>query len=365
VAEGCLNYTVPGTSTIKRPRVGLLMVDFCVARQNIQKDLFCNGPKTDDLGRISHAKLKSQMRFRFLGGTSTMTQGMARRMRPTSHHAGTMKEPQHTRIILEAINLVKRFYVEHTEIKASHGWIHIEAVLHHTTNALTSLESTLSSETTMEIQLAALLHDMDDKKYFPATTGFPNASGVLERAGIHHDKTGESDTSHQRILDMISWVGCSENGNSVPDKVQQTNAYHFLIPRWADRLEAVGDRGVVRCYQYNREQKAPLSSSQSPRPTSEDELWSTYVTPNKLQDYMDRGGRSTDMISHYYDKLLHIARPPKEIVRNAYLERQAASGSKSLVEVCLSYGKTGKVDEAHIQSLMSEEQAIAKRRNEV
>ena len=125
-----------------------------------------------------------------------------------------------------------------------------------------------------------------------------------------------------------------------------------MIPHWADRLEAVGSRGVVRCYQYNKENNQPLSSEASPRPQSEEELWSKYVIHFKLEDYMNRGGTSSDMISHYYDKLLHIACPPKEIVCNPYLEHQARSASKALVEVCVRYGKTGIVDEEYILSLM-------------
>ena len=57
------------------------------------------------------------------------------------------------------------------------------------------------------------------------------------------------------------------------------------------------------------------------------------------------------MISHYYDKLLHVARPPPEIVRNSYLERMAEDGSKELVEVCVRFGRTGVVDEEYILGL--------------
>eukprot|EP00980_Cylindrotheca_fusiformis_P026088 scaffold15311_cov136-Cylindrotheca_fusiformis.AAC.10 len=141
-------------------------------------------------------------------------------------------EPQHSQILSDAIARVKQFYAEHTEIKASHGWIHIETVLHHTVNALESIIATpvaaaeeeekelLSSETILEIQLAALLHDSDDTKYFPKSQGYPNASAILKDVGIlPSDNNGNDDeTSHQRILDMISWVGCSENGNSIPER---------------------------------------------------------------------------------------------------------------------------------------------------
>ena len=261
-----------------------------------------------------------------------------------------LKSP-YSDIVFTAIENVKAFYVEHTEIKASHGWIHIQAVLHHTNKALEALDPSLlpPSKEVMQIKLAALLHDMDDKKYFPNNKGYPNATGILQSVGI--SPVGQTKESFQQIIQMISWVGCSENGNTVPKEVKENEKYYLLIPRWADRLEAVGSRGVVRCYQYTLEKSQPLSTQESPRPQTEEELWTKYATKNKLQEYMDRGGSSTDMISHYYDKLLHIARPPKDIVRNSYLEHAAESGAKDLVEVCLRYGKTGKVDEQFIMSL--------------
>ena len=60
------------------------------------------------------------------------------------------------------------------------------------------------------------------------------------------------------------------------------------------------------------------------------------------------------MISHYYVKLLHVARPQKDIVRNSYLERQAEDSSRELVEVCLRFGKTGQVDVDYIADLERE-----------
>jgi uncharacterized protein len=184
------------------------------------------------------------------------------------------------------------------------------------------------------------------KKYFPTNDNeIPNASAILLKLTL--DQEGVN-----RILQMVSWVGCSENGNSVLTKVLENNAYHLLIPRWSDRLEAVRSRGVVRCYQYTREKNRPLSSESSPRPQNEEELWNKYATPDKLQKYMDHGGSSSDMLSHYYDKLIHIARPPKEIVRNPYLEKQQESSSNDLDQVCLRYGISGIVDEEYVKSLI-------------
>uniref|UniRef100_A0A7S2A3V8 HD/PDEase domain-containing protein n=1 Tax=Ditylum brightwellii TaxID=49249 RepID=A0A7S2A3V8_9STRA len=269
----------------------------------------------------------------------------------TDHSLVVPQCPDDLFVVSQAVKRVKEFYAKHGEIKESHGWNHIQAVCDHTRKALLALDYTIQDNVVVEIQLAALLHDLDDKKYFPNTPPgeYPNASAILKEFGISPE--GSRKNSYEKIILMISWVGCSENGNTVPKQVKDTDAYHLLIPRWADRLEAVGSRGVVRCYQYNQEKGLPISSPASPRPQNEEELWAKYATSDKLQEYMDRGGTSKDMISHYYDKLLHIARPPKDIVRNSYLEHQAESSSKDLVEVCLRYGKSGQVDKEYIMSL--------------
>ncbi|KAG7340766.1 hypothetical protein IV203_024309 [Nitzschia inconspicua] len=231
------------------------------------------------------------------------------------------------------LDLTQQFYNEHRHlIKESHGWRHARKVYEHACHALQSCHQQLEATACLEIQMAALLHDVDDSKYFdrPKTCKdlrkrYPNAVHILRLASV-------AESSVASILFMID------------------QSYHWLIPRWADRIEAVGARGVWRCHQYNQEHGAPLSSSQSPRPTTFDELWS-YATPERFEEYQQRGGSSNDMISHYYDKLLHVACPPKDIVRNSYLEQQLQFSATELIEVCLQYGCTGVVDEDYIQSL--------------
>jgi uncharacterized protein len=233
--------------------------------------------------------------------------------------------------------------------------------------------------TRMEILVAALLHDVDDHKYFPHHSDHENARRILLLASeaaaaraaapsAHCSQVGSSSSSLSsssppsqlllllqdsipNILYMISLVGCTENGNRIPAGIEP----FLLIPRWADRLEAVGKVGVVRCYLYNRERNLPLISPQhSPRPTSVGEVWA-HATPERFEAYQSRDHSSADMISHYYDKLLHVARPPPEIVQNPYLERMAETvASKELVEVCLRYGKEGIVDEGYIRELAEE-----------
>lgn len=106
----------------------------------------------------------------------------------------------------------------------------------------------------------------------------------------------------------------------------------------------------MRAYKYNVKAGIPLSSDHSPRPRTVEELWQ-IADPLRFVEYQRNGGISTDMISHYYDKLLHVARPPVHIVRNSYLEDRLSDSAKEMVELCLRFGKTGVVDEEYIRGL--------------
>ena len=55
-------------------------------------------------------------------------------------------------------------------------------------------------------------------------------------------------------------------------------------------------------------------------------------------------------MDHYYDKLLQIAFFDPKIVQNQYLIKEAKDRVQPLVDICVSYGKTGEVPEDLIQS---------------
>ena len=230
---------------------------------------------------------------------------------------------------------------------------------------------------TLAIRLAALLHDVDDHKYFPRPSPGPapsdtcpspsdthpspesyqNARAILASLGAAMDAAETQKTVaimieeiQEFVITMIDLVSCSTHGNSVPAYIVEGCLFHYLIPRWSDRLEAVGTIGVIRCYQYNMAKNQPLHSPSSPRAVSTEDVW-RLATPDMLEAYISRGGTSSDMISHYYDKLLHIACPPKHLVHNSYLEAQAEEGVAPLIEICVRFGQTGVVDEDYIRSL--------------
>lgn len=284
-----------------------------------------------------------------------------------------------------AFAAVKRFYQRHPALResASHGWSHVRAVVRHSRRAIACVDPPLSCVVSTEILLASLLHDVDDRKYFPSPplgesrdhdrrdalfAEHGNATALLAEVGmINEEEEEESRLSARRVLTMIDAVSCSRNGNDVPAFVARTGRHHLLIPRWSDRLEAAGAAGVVRCRDFARESGAPLfDAERSPRPRTVDEVWAR-ATPERFDAYARGGGEPTDsndMMSHYYDKLLRVARPPPDRVRNAYLEAAARRASEELVEMCLRYGRTGEVDEAYVDELRRRVQAEQDEMNE-
>ena len=99
----------------------------------------------------------------------------------------------------EVESLLKQFYNQHPHIGESHGLSHVMAVHDHAVKAIESHRSdsytkqtplpVISDMTAAEIRVAALLHDVDDKKYFPprgsnCAEQFPNARMISESAGL-------------------------------------------------------------------------------------------------------------------------------------------------------------------------------------
>jgi len=219
----------------------------------------------------------------------------------------------------------------------SHGMTHCLVVLGHMEKAISAADSNITQHLTPQriftLKLASLLHEADDHKYFKNSK---NAKDILEEVLPEDDFKAKIISD---VLEMISYVSASANGNTVPAAALTNPTY--LWPRFCDRLEAVGVVGAVRCYQYNRETTAPLMLPSTPRPVGEEELWGE-VTQARWLNYQ-QGGSSASMMDHYYDKLLQIAHFDPAVVCNSYLQEEATKRVRPLVEICLEFGRTGEV----------------------
>lgn len=232
---------------------------------------------------------------------------------------------------------------EQHQIDASHGVKHATAVLTHAQNALNN--SDLGDDERLAVQLGALLHDADDRKYF-AHEGLVNATRILKEL---EGQCGLHPTVSAQVLRMIELVSCSKNGNSFPADCEMNP--HLLWPRWADRLEAIGEIGIVRCYQYTNHTNAPLCTKNTPKPTNAAEVYA-LATPERFEAYQSGKAVSASFMDHFYDKLIQITRPPAVIVQNKYFEQEMVARCQPLVDVCLAYGRSGQVPVAEIEALL-------------
>lgn len=173
-------------------------------------------------------------------------------------------------------------------ISDDHGWDHAFTVA---TSAVLAVSALTDEVPRSLIVAAALLHDTDDHKLFK-TVAFSNARTLLENAGF----SGAEITT---TIEMISLVSASANGNTA------VSPQWKLIPRDADRIEAIGKIGVDRCYLYTQARGQPVATINTPIVTCVAEL-AQVNCELRYAEYVRTNGRSISMIDHFYDKLLNI-----------------------------------------------------------
>jgi uncharacterized protein len=232
------------------------------------------------------------------------------------------------KIIQSCIHNVQVLY-QKEKIGVSHGMNHILRVLHHTEKAIQCVKQKINEDEKLCIKLASILHDVDDKKYFKSDKLFENARSILEKLIL-------TEKNIDFIIDMISQVSCSKNGNNM-NKFGKDEKYKY-IPRWADRLDAVGEVGIVRCYLYSKEVGEDIFCENTPKINDSHKI--IELSKKRFHLYPTKKYKSTDMISHIYDKLIVVALPEEDMIDNEYLFNLFQNSSKPLIDLCILYGNT-------------------------
>lgn len=130
------------------------------------------------------------------------------------------------------------------------------------------------------VQLASLLHDVDDYKLFGGNAGaYSNAEAFLRDNKIAESKI-------RMICDIISSISFKGTGTLVPRSLEGK------IVQDADRLDAIGALGIARAFAYggskNRIMHIP---NEKPRENM------------NFKEYSNSNGTS---INHFYEKLLRL-----------------------------------------------------------
>lgn len=251
--------------------------------------------------------------------------------------------------------------LDEAKVCRSHGLNHAIRVMHHTKKALECAPESfkLTPRTKLAILLAALLHDADDRKFFPEHKNFENARRILKEL-FNAIEQEEYDSSFEEcIIRMIDLVSASKNGCDVPDDAKEFP--WLLYPRYGDRLESIGWIGAVRTWEYTTTKSRELFTSETPRAKTLDEL-KTIASKERFVKYVKDDGNSASMMDHYYDKLLHLADVNNGFGSgNSYLDGTAKKRIYPLYSVCLAFGACGGFTENLLRQyrIMAEKEATS------
>lgn len=201
-------------------------------------------------------------------------------------------------LIYKKLNII----LNKANVDEGHTIDHAWAVVQHGIKAINASNVTILNETRLSIILACMLHDADDKKFFQSRH-YDNAKYLC-------DRYFPNLTSN--VIAMINEVSCSKNGNSTSSRCPDW----FYIPRWADRLEAMGDIGIKRALEYSNYTKMPLMTTDTIIPKSRSHI-SELATVERFNKYQS-GQKSVSTVDHFYDKLLHL----KTYTGNPYIDKE-------------------------------------------
>ena len=235
------------------------------------------------------------------------------------------------------------------KVPPSHSIEHARRTLFHAEQAIKANNAAasplhLTRDEEMAIMLAALLHDADDTKYFSKNLNYENARLILRIAYPEVEDL---------TIQMISYVSASKNQSKIPLEAKEKP--WLLWPRYCDRLEAIGWIGVTRTWDYTLETSRPLYTAGTSRAITEEELFK-IATKERYSKYT---GNSTSMIDHIYDKLLHISPFTSS---NVYLDTVSKQRNGPLIELCLTFGRAGKLDNSFLdraRQLVKEEAVLS------
>lgn len=237
-----------------------------------------------------------------------------------------------------------RNHVSRARIPHHHGYFHYRKVAENITKIIH--DEVLTEGQYLQLYLGAWLHDVDETGYFQnkklieEMTHDKHFAEKLIYDFIHYYEDNYTTFPYpigdfvDNILQIIRYVSCSTNHN---DEVEEGKKWMLLV-QYADRLEAIGEIGIIRCYEVTKDKGNPFYTKDTPRAKNISELWE-IATPERFAQYSKQ--KSSTMIDHYYDKLLHLN---KITTNNRYLKDEFARRINMMIDFCLDFGKTGEID---------------------
>lgn len=223
--------------------------------------------------------------------------------------------------------------------RAVRVWRHVNRSLSDTPNILQDADY-------LSAQLAALLYAADSRK-FCNTTNNQNARRIITQTLDRHIadvnlpfKEYVMDTT----MECIDLVSCRENLNSIPP----CGNLWKLLPRYANRLESMGNIGIFRAYYHARCSNDPIYVSTTPVFITQEDIIKN-ATVGRFLNYSS-GKKSDSMIDHFFDKLLHLSKFT-ENCPNEYMIKHALIRHQNMIDFLVEFSRNNRsIDEATIIS---------------
>jgi uncharacterized protein len=170
----------------------------------------------------------------------------------------------------QVIKAVEDFALKSTgEFDSGHDWWHLYRVR----NLSLYLQKEENEGDRFIIEISALLHDIDDKKF--RKSGNPGAEEIITEL-LH--QYGVTDSIINEVVQINKYISFS-SGDEIEKKSPE-----FAIVQDADRLDAIGAIGIARAFNYGGFRNNAI-----------------YIPAVKGQ------GLNPSTIAHFYDKLLLLS----------------------------------------------------------
>ena len=198
-------------------------------------------------------------------------------------------------IIQKTADYIKQ---EFSDDSSGHDWWHIYRVWK---NAITICEHEKADS--FIVQIAALLHDLDDWKFNESGDETPlRAKAWLDSFSLDPSITGA--VCH--IIQHISFKGAG-----VENKMDSLEGF---IVQDADRLDAIGAIGIARAFAYGGYKNRPLYDPGTP--------------PQMHRSFEEYKNSKSDTINHFYEKLLLL----KDMMNTSTAKRIAEQRHEVMVQ---------------------------------
>ncbi|KAI8325785.1 hypothetical protein GQ54DRAFT_254012 [Martensiomyces pterosporus] len=200
----------------------------------------------------------------------------------------------------EIVEKTEQFVREYmAKYDCSHDWLHVARVVRQAM-VLARAESKNRPVDELIVHLAALLHDVDDAKYRSDGEAAFSSVDFLVAAGLDRERA----VLVRRIVDNVSFrkeLQAQEQdrlGTSDPDERQwRRDCLELACVQDADRLDAIGAFGVLRCAAFSGARNRTLHDPEDS--AIEDITYEQYVSQSS--------GTTGTAIAHFHEKLLKLA----------------------------------------------------------